>query len=233
LKYTTLLFDADGTLYDFEKAEEKALKSFYTRAKIKCPYNEFYEVYEIENHLLWKAFEMGEVSAETVKVKRFENTMNKLSLYENNAKELSCIFIDELSKCDFLLEGAEELIEKIKDDYKLMVITNGLWDIQKKRIGQSNLYNHFDGLIVSEKVGYAKPDSRIFDQAFKEASYPEKEQVLIIGDSLTSDIKGGLLYGIDTCWYNPEGKAADKEITPDYDVRSFEELEKLLSKKVL
>ncbi|MDA3811690.1 MAG: YjjG family noncanonical pyrimidine nucleotidase [Spirochaetaceae bacterium] len=228
MKYTTLLFDADGTLYDFEKAEEKSLESFYSLIQLNCPYKEFKEVYEIENRLLWKAFEEGVVSAGEVKEKRFENTIKKLSLYENNAKELSQLYIEELSKCDFLIPGAKELIECIKDKYVLLIITNGLWDVQKKRIGQSDLYQYFNGLIVSEKVGFAKPDSRIFDRAFAEANHPDKQDVMIIGDSLTSDIRGGVLYGIDTCWINLDGRDNLSDISPTYEVSSFQELKSLL-----
>jgi len=229
LKYTTLLFDADGTLFDFKKAEDVAIRSFYRLQNPSCTFEHFYEVYERENALLWKALEEGEVSASEVKVKRFENTMKSLSLYEGNAEELSTLFIDELAKCDFLLEGAMELIERISSFYKLLFITNGLWDVQRRRIGLSPVYRYFDGLIVSEKVGSAKPDRGIFDETMKAAAYPEKDSVLIIGDNLNADILGGNLYGIDSCWYNPEKQILSGDIKPTHEVHSFIELEKLLS----
>lgn len=229
MKYTTLFFDADETLYDFKKAGEKALKSFHNKKDIPCSFKVFRDTYEKENFLLWNAFEEGLVTAEEVKVQRFENTMKKLSIYNDDRESLSQLFISELAKYDDLLPGVEEMILKIKDDYTMLIITNGFWDVQKKRIGESKLFRHFDNLIVSEKVGFAKPDKGIFDFAFQAVSNPQKKEVLIIGDSLSSDIKGGNLYGIDTCWYNPENVAQHSEIRPTYEVHSIGELEELLS----
>jgi 2-haloacid dehalogenase len=229
LKYTTLLFDADGTLYDFDKAEDVSLRSFYNIQNPPCSYEQFYEVYEKENALLWKALEEGKITGAEVKVKRFENTMKALSIYEGNAEELSSLFINELAKCDFLLDGAMELVENISSDYKMLFITNGLWDVQRRRIGLSPIYKHFDGLIVSEKVGSAKPDSVIFDETMKTAANPPKKEVLIIGDNLNADILGGNRYGIDSCWYNPGKLPLSGEIKPTHEVHSFAELEELLS----
>ena len=228
MKYSTLLFDADDTLYDFDKAEITSIKSFYAKKKITCSFEQFYEVYERENNALWKAFEEGTVTAGEVKVQRFINTMKSLSLYEGDGESLSNLYIDELAKCDFLLDGAEQLVQNISDFYKMIIITNGLWDVQRRRVGESPIYSHFEGLIVSEKVGSAKPHGKIFDEAFKAAENPLKENVLIIGDSLTSDIKGGFLYGIDTCWFNPHKKVLIGDVKPTYEVHSFNELENLL-----
>ena len=229
MKYTTLLFDADGTLYDFDKAEDVALKSFLKQIDISIPFEQFKHIYEFENALLWKAFEEGKVTAGEVKVKRFENTMQKLSIFKYDGNELSNLYISELAKCDYLLNGAEKLIEIIHDSYNLLIITNGLWDVQRFRIGESDLYKYFSGLIVSENVGSAKPDKKIFDKTFEKASNPDREKVLIIGDSLSSDIQGGLKYGIDTCWFNLSGADNHGDIIPTYEVRSFEELKELLS----
>ena len=210
------------------KAENTALRSLFNQVGFPCSYKYFKEVYEIENALLWNSFERGDVTAEEVKVKRFDNTLKKLALYESRGKDFCDLYIEELAKCDFLLEGAFELVQKISGIYKLFFITNGLWDVQRRRIGSSPIFTYFQGLIVSEKVGSAKPDRIIFDEAFKEASYPDKKKVLIIGDSLSSDIKGGALYGIDTCWYNPYRFPLSTELVPTYEVNSFTQLEELL-----
>lgn len=229
MKYTTLLFDADGTLFDFDKTEEISLQNFYRKVNLSCPYEEFHAVYERENRLLWEALERGEVTAEEVKVGRFVNTMEALGLYEGNGEELSALFIEELAHCGFLLEGAESLIASLHPHYELYIITNGLWDVQRRRLGDSPMYrNYFKGMTVSEKVGSAKPSKGIFDEAFKLAGHPSKEKVMIIGDSLTSDIRGGNLYEIDTCWFNPMGKERGDTAEPTYTVNSFREMEELL-----
>lgn len=228
MKYNTLLFDADDTLFDFDKAENTALRSFYSLQKIPVPFDEFKEVYEIENAKLWKALEEGATTPGEIKVNRFVNTMKKLSIYQDNGVELSRVFVDELAKCDYLLEGASEFIASINGSFKMIIITNGLWDVQRRRVGLSDIYSSFSGLIVSEKVGASKPDGIIFEEAIKAAGNPPKETVLMIGDSLTSDIKGGFLYGIDTCWYNPVRKELTGKIKPTYEVCTYKELKNLL-----
>lgn len=230
MKYTTLFFDADGTLYDFKDTEEGALESFYRKCKVNCPYEIFLKTFDRENRLLWSALEKGETTAERVKVDRFVNTMTSLDLYEGNGEELSSVYIEELALRDRLLPGAEELIESLGGKFSLYLVTNGLWDVQRRRLGGSELYRkHFSGLIVSEKVGSAKPSPRIFDEAFRIAGNPEKSEVLMIGDSLTSDIRGGDLYGIDTCWYNPEGKVLTGPSKPTYMIKDLAEIGEILS----
>lgn len=228
MKYTTLLFDADGTLFDFDIAEDISLRSFYKIQKISCSYEKFHEVYCRENALLWKALEEGKIKASEIKTKRFENTMKALSLYRDNAEELSTLFIDELAKCDHLLEGAMEMIANIAPHYKLIIITNGLWDVQRRRIGNSTLYKFFDGMVVSEKVGSAKPDRGIFEETLKTAGNPPKEKVLMIGDNLKADILGANLFGIDSCWFNPQKTKNPGEVLPSCEVHSFKELGELL-----
>ncbi len=229
MKYTTLLFDADGTLFDFDIAEDVSLRSFFNIQKIPCTYELFYEVYSRENALLWIALEEGKVDAREIKTKRFENTMKALSLYNDNAEELSTLFIDELAKCDHLLEGAMEMIANIAPHYKMYIITNGLWDVQRRRIGNSPLYKFFDGMVVSEKIGSAKPDSGIFEETLKAAGHPPKDKILMIGDNLKADIHGANLFGIDSCWFNPLKKFNTGDVTPTCEVHSFEELGKLLN----
>ncbi|MBN2657709.1 MAG: YjjG family noncanonical pyrimidine nucleotidase [Spirochaetales bacterium] len=229
MKYTTLLIDADDTLFDFDKAEETSLERFYRRMELQCSYDDFRNVYNRENRHLWKAFEQRAVTAEDVKVNRFINTMESLGIYEGNGVELSRVYMEELSRCRFLLPGAEEICKKLSSSYGLYIITNGLWDVQRYRVGESDIYrNYFKGLVVSEKIGSAKPDRGIFDESRRLAGHPPLDQMLIIGDSLTSDIRGGDLYGIDTCWFNRTGEELTGPTKPTYEVRSFDELAELL-----
>lgn len=234
MKYTTLLFDADGTLYDFKKTENEALKSFYEHYRIPCPFEEFVTVYKEENKKLWILLEEDEVTPENIKIERFTNTMKALGLNHDKSHEMSQYFIEALANGEYLLDGAYEMVSALPKDYEMFIITNGLWDVQKKRIGQSDLYEkHFKGMVVSDKVGVGKPSPKIFDEMFKVAENPEKSDVLIIGDNLNSDIKGGKLYGIDTCWYNPSDQEFSGDYKPTYTVQSFQELQALLSKNFL
>lgn len=229
MKYTTLLFDADGTLYDFEKAEIIALTNLYRKSEITCSFKKFRGVYERENKKLWKALEKGSVTADQVKVERFSETLKALDIHGFDGYEMSRLFMEELADCQFLLPGAEELIKKLYRKYDLYIITNGLWDVQKKRIGESLIYKkYFKDMIVSEKVGSAKPDRAIFEEACRIAGNPPINKILMIGDSLTSDIRGGDLFGMDTCWINLEGKDMAGLSYPTYTVQTFSELEAIL-----
>lgn len=229
MKYTTLLFDADDTLYDFRKAEETALKRFFERLELLCPYEIFREVYRVENEKLWEAFERREATAEQVKVNRFVNTLVSLGAYQGNGDELSRDYMEELARCRFLLPGADRLCKNLSACFDLYIITNGLWDVQRSRIGDSEIYRqYFKGMVVSEKVGSAKPDRKIFEEVWSLAGNPPLEKILIIGDSLSSDIRGGAQFGIDTCWFNPRAKELNNSPQPTYEVKNYGELEEIL-----
>lgn len=229
MKYSTLFFDADGTLYDFKKTEQIALENFYGKRDLDCSFTDFLTVYERENRLLWEALERGEVTPGQVKTDRFINTMTVLGIYRGDGEEMSRDFMNELAGGKFLIPGAEKLIEMLAPRYGLYIITNGLWDVQRRRLGESEIFKkYFQGLIVSEKAGAAKPAAVIFDEAFRVAGNPPKEKVLIIGDSLTSDIRGGDLYGIDTCWYNPAGLEQTGPSVPTYTVSDYDEIAAIL-----
>jgi 2-haloacid dehalogenase len=106
------------------------------------------------------------------------------------------------------------LYEKVE----LVIITNGLKDVQKPRLARSTIGRYFADMIISDDVGAAKPSREIFDIAFRRMNDPDKGDVLIIGDSLSSDIKGGSDYGIDTCWFNPDRRICDLDIQINYEV---------------
>ena len=121
------------------------------------------------------------------------------------------------------MEGAEELCRQLTErGQRMAIITNGIKEVQFNRISRSSLYDSFECIIVSEDAGSQKPHEGIFDYAFDKLNHPDKSEVLIVGDSLTSDIQGGIRYGIDTCWYNPR-KANPTAIQPKYEIHSLME----------
>jgi len=127
-----------------------------------------------------------------------------------------------------LLDGAEQLIRSLAVDFLMLLITNGLKEVQRPRFGRSPLLPFFEDIIISGEVGYAKPDPRIFDHAFKGRPV-DKAHILMIGDSLSSDIAGGQTWGVDTCWFNPAQKENNSDILPVYEVSSFRALHCLLA----
>ena len=226
MKYRWLLFDADGTLFDYDRAEAHALTETFTQIGLGFQ-NGYLESYRQINNDLWRAFERGEISQEKLKTERFRILCQVLNMTADPA-ELSQIYLANLAKGIYLIEGAKEMIAVLSAHYRLAIITNGLKDVQRPRFANSAIVNYFTAIVISEEVGVAKPDSKIFDIAFKDMGQPGKGEVLIIGDSLTSDIAGGVNYGIDTCWYNPEGRERPSNLNIRYEIRSLSELPGLL-----
>jgi 2-haloacid dehalogenase len=224
LKYTWLLFDADDTLFNFPKAEANALK--WTLEQAGLPFQpEFVGLYARFNQQVWQEFERGEVTSLELRVKRFRLFFNETHL-EGDPQAVSPLYLRNLALGTDLLEGADEVVHTVKGHYHLALVTNGLKDVQRPRLEGSTLRNCFEKVFISEEIGAAKPSRKYFNAVFHEIGQPPRESVLLIGDSLTSDMRGGVDYGIDTCWYNPKGKKTDLPITAQ--ITKLEELLKLL-----
>lgn len=221
--YKWLLFDADNTLFDFTKAEEKSLKATFELQKLSYS-QKFVEVYKMINHAVWEAFERGELTAVEVKLLRFEKLLNEINV-KGDASQFSQTYVQQLGNCPDLIPGAEELLASLAPRYKIGMITNGLKVVQRSRLALSPIQNYFDPIIISDEVGSKKPEPAIFDIAFSAMNNPAKEEVIIIGDSLSSDMLGGINYGIDTCWYNPHNKENNHNLPVTYEIKSLAELE--------
>jgi len=221
-KYTWLLFDADGTLYDFEKAEKSALADTFTQLGFSYQ-DDYLQTYKSINTKIWQDFEQGKITPKEIKTKRFELLLEKIEL-SHDSTEFGKRYLDNLGNGVFLIEGAEKLIKDLSSKFRIGLITNGLQKVQRSRLAQSVLGDYFEQIFISEEIGTAKPDPEIFRVAFDKMDNPDKSEVLIIGDSLTSDIKGGNNFNIDTCWYNPAGHKADEEYEINYEICNLNEL---------
>ncbi len=222
MKYELLIFDADGTLFDFAKAEEYAF--FKTAENAGRSFsNEDYAVYAGVNKNIWKEMELGEIDQETLKAERFRRFFAEIEIDEE-AGAFSKEYLYNLSTAGFLFDGAEELLKQLKGRYRMVLLTNGLTSVQETRLGKSIVRPYFEELVISESVGISKPNPRIFEYTFEKIGYMKKDKALMIGDSLTSDIKGGLNFGVDTCWYNAQKKKNEKNIIPKYEVYDYAEL---------
>jgi 2-haloacid dehalogenase len=226
MKYRWLLFDADGTLFDYDRAEAMALAA--TFEQFGYPFNEeLLSEYRHINGGLWQDFEKGAISQKKLKTERFKQLCQFLGL-ELDPSSLSQLYLKNLGQGTFLIDGATETVKKLTNHFKLAIITNGLKDVQNPRIADSSLQKYFPVIIISEEVGAAKPDKKIFDIAFQMMGDPIKEEVLLIGDSLTSDIAGAMNYGIDSCWFNPDRQRRPSGLIIQHEINKLSDLLDLL-----
>ncbi|HFK1428732.1 MULTISPECIES: YjjG family noncanonical pyrimidine nucleotidase [Bacillus cereus group] len=229
-KYKTLLFDVDDTLLDFQKAERSALRMLFEEKGMSLT-SEIEAQYKKINKSLWTAFEEGEINRDEVVNTRFSILFKEYGeevdgiLFENNYRS----YLEEGNQ---LMEGALQFINQIQSEYDLYIVTNGISKTQDKRLRNAGLHALFQDIFVSEDTGYQKPMKEYFDYVFERIPNFVPEEGLIIGDSLSADMKGGYVAGIDTCWFNPERKLNDSGIIPTYEVHNFEELYALLKQHV-
>lgn len=225
MTYQWLLFDADNTLFDFNVAEVKALA--YAFAEFGYPYNgRSATIYRDINKQVWAQLERSEISATDLRTTRFSRLFNAVGI-QGEPEPFSEAYLRHLGNCGDLIEGAESLIQQLSQRYRLALITNGLADVQRPRLAASPLQPYFQTVTISDEIGVAKPDPGIFEVAFEQMGWPQKTAVLLIGDSLSSDMQGGLNYGIDACWYNPENKPTELPVT--YNIQKLDELYAILN----
>ncbi len=226
-RYTWLLFDADGTLFDFQHAEAIALKNTPAQMGLIVPAL-YASTYHQINAALWKDFEAGKLTARDVRIERFRLLFEDLGI-AGNSNDFGEAFLRNLIQASTFFAGAESLLLQLKHQYSLALLTNGFADVQHARIARLGVGDLFNPIIISEEVGVAKPDPAIFDIALKGMGHPDKARVLMIGDSLSSDIRGGSNAGIDTCWFNPESSTNETDVVPTYEISNLSDLPALLS----
>ena len=222
MTYAWCLFDADGTLFDFDCTSAQALER--TFADFEAEYDPaFLDLYRSIDERLWEALERGELSRSRLHVKRFADLLEAAGV-ERDAQRFADRYLEHVGQGVDLIEGAKRVISGLAERVRLALITNGFAAVQRSRFARSPLTRFFEATVISEDVGATKPDPAIFDEAFRRMGSPAKRDVLMIGDSLTADIRGGADYGIDTCWFNPRGDAAPSDLGITYDIRTLTEL---------
>ena len=226
-KYKFLLLDLDGTLYDFDKAEDKALSDLIASWGLPACSQKDIDAYHFFNDACWKALEKGEITKERLKVKRFEDFLNHLN-FKHDPASAGEEYVDFLSQNGFLLDGAEELLRALSQCYELYAVTNGIEKVQQGRWKASGIGRYFKDMFVSDSIGIAKPNLGYFEHVFANIPGFNKEETLMIGDSLSSDMKGGINAGIDTLWYNPKHIEKPDDMTITYELDDLGKIKEFL-----
>ena len=227
MKYEIILFDADETLFDFRKSEREALKETMLEFNIKYDEEYHLKIYKEINNAIWKELEEGAITQQKLKIERFKRLSNRLE-DKFNEIEFSKSFVKNLAEASFLFEDSVALIKSLQENCRLAIITNGLKDVQNYRIKKSVIGKYFEDIVISEEVKVAKPDSKIFEHALNNLKHTDKSKVLMVGDSLTSDIQGGINFGIDTCWFNPSKTVNTTKIKPTFEISNLMEVKDIV-----
>lgn len=222
-----LFLDLDDTILDFHKAEHVALAKTFQSFGLD-PTETVISRYSQINRMYWERLERKEVTREEVLVGRFDTLFQEFGLTVN-AVHCARTYENNLSIGHYFLPGVPEALEKLSKRYKLYLASNGTAKVQAGRIKSANISHYFQEIFVSQEIGANKPDPLYFQRCFERIPGFDPKKAMIVGDSLTSDILGGIQIGMATCWVNPEGKPAREDIKPDYEIQSLSQLDALLS----
>lgn len=222
-KYYCILFDADNTLLDFDAAESKALAETLVNYGIE-PDAETVQTYRTINEELWRQLEKGQVRREKLFNERFTRFLKAIDAAGDGA-EMNRYYLEQLSTHPDLMNAQVlDVLRELSEVATLAVVSNGVHKVQLRRLAESGVANFMEDIFVSEKVGCEKPGARIFETALRSLGVENREHVLMVGDSLTSDIQGGANAGLDTCWLNPNHAENPGKVIPTYEIASLEEL---------
>ena len=223
MKYDILLFDADNTVLDFDKSEEQALKRAFDECNLHFSDNTL-QTYRKNNIRQWQLFEQGIIEKSQVLVNRFAETFAELELPTGKVEKVSALYEEYLHYGYYTVAYVKEVLEELGKNCRLYIVSNGVKSIQDSRMKGSGLEKYFIKRFISEEVGYPKPQIEFFCYCFANIENFDKSRALIVGDSLTSDIRGGVNAGMDTCWFNPNHVVNSSNLTPNYEIDDLRDL---------
>lgn len=226
-RYRALFFDADDTLFDYPAAERAALTSILHQFRIPLPVEDVIPVYRRHNQSLWREFEQGLTTQNSLRQERFRRLFAEFGIGRAPIPAVSDSYLEALADNSQLLDGALELVAGLAARLPLVLVTNGISRVQRRRFRRSPITRYFQTVIVSEEAGFAKPDPRILEPALDELGIGASE-ALLIGDSVSSDMACARNTGMDFCWYNPDSRPSPADYTPRFIVRELAEIARLL-----
>ncbi len=226
MNYTTIFLDMDRTIFDFDTAEKDSFFRAYEDHIAPCS-EEIYKKYQKINSFYWKEFERGTVDIKNLKKMRFDDLFKDLGISFSGEK-FNDYYITNLSCSPQLYDGAKELCQYLKSKYKVIILTNGIAKNQKNRLKLSGIDTLSDGVVISEEVGVAKPDEKIFQTAMDISGEKDKEKIIMIGDDLSADIKGASDFGIDTSGAKNKKAQKPDTINPTFEDTHLEKIKEII-----
>lgn len=227
-RFTTILWDLDQTILDFKKSQDYALRYSFNKLGLAID-DEIAALYSDINDSYWKRLERGEIEKEEIHKGRFKTLFEQLGVTGIAAEEIEEIYQPALGSVFFFQDEADKLIMQLRNKgFKQYIITNGFNRTQANKVHISGLDKLVDGVFVSEIIGFPKPQKEYFDACLAGMDGVLADECIIVGDSLTSDIKGGFNAGIATCWYNPDEYPNSLGLPIDYEIRDLREIINIL-----
>lgn len=224
-RITDIFFDLDHTLWDFEKNSALTFELIFSKLRCKVELEDFLVYYNPINQRCWKLYRENKISEKELRRQRLIQTFNSMNVQikEKKLKEISNLYIENLPKFPYLFDGANDLLNHLKKKYRLHVITNGFHKVQNFKIKNSGLKPYFNFIFTAEKVGFKKPNPKIFETAMKTAGSTPCSS-LMIGDSFEADIKGALKLGMQALHFNSHNEPEHKSCTIRYSLKDIKQI---------
>ena len=221
-KYNCIMMDIDNTLLDFDAAERKALLETLQQFSLPCDEAAVSRYHEI-NSSLWGELNKGKIRRDKLVVERFDRFVKEIGAAAK-ATELNRAYTEHLATHADVIPGAEEALQELAEVATMIAVSNGTESVERGRLKLSGFEKYFDDIFISEAVGVSKPNPKIFQMAMRKLGIEHSDKVLVVGDSLSADIQGGVNAGLDTCWVNMNGVENESGLTPTYEVKALSEL---------
>lgn len=221
-KYNCIMMDIDNTLLDFDAAERKALLETLQQFSLPCDEAAISRYHEI-NSSLWGELNKGKIRRDKLVVERFDRFVKEVGAAAK-ATELNRAYTEHLATHADVIPGAEEALQELAEVATMIAVSNGTESVERGRLKLSGFEKYFDDIFISEAVGVSKPNPKIFQMAMRKLGIEHSDKVLVVGDSLSADIQGGVNAGLDTCWVNMKGLENESGLTPTYEVKALSEL---------
>lgn len=223
-----ILWDIDATILDFKTAESNSLKATFEHFDLGECTDEMVSQYSAINQGYWEKLERGEVTKAQVLVNRFVDFLALMNIDSIDAETFCKYYENGLSNTIVFIENSLDLLKELSGQYKQYAVTNGALAVQTKKLEKSGLNQILDGAFISDSVGYEKPNVEFFNYVLDNIEKCSKDEIIIVGDSLTSDMQGGNNAGIKCCWYNPNNNVNNKDVKIDYQINKLDDIKKYI-----